>query len=377
MRVLVVGGGIAGAGVAAALAGRADVTLIEQETTLAFHTTGRSAALFFESYGAPAIRPLSRASRAFLASPPPGSVDHPLLSPRGALVVGADEDRTALDVELAEGLGGGSRVQRVDGHRAREICPALRPGAVTDAVWEPHAADIDVAGLHQAFVRLLRRGGGTIVVGAELRSGERGPEGWRVEIVDPDATISEWEGDVVVDAAGAWADVVAGRCGVPPVGLQPTHRTAFMVPGSPQSSRWPLVAEVGHRWYFKPDGEQILCSLADETPADPGDARPEELDVALAIDRINDATTLKIRHVRSSWAGLRTFAPDRSMVIGPDPAEPTFVWLAGQGGTGIQTAAAAGELAAALALGEPLPDELVAAGCEVAPLSPHRLRPEP
>jgi D-arginine dehydrogenase len=377
VRVLVVGGGIAGAGVAAALAGRADVTLIEQETTLAFHTTGRSAALFFESYGAPPIRPLSRASRSFLESPPPGSVDHPLLSPRGALLVGSEEDRAALDVELEDGLGGGSRVQRIDGRGAREICPVLRPEAVTDAVWEPDAADIDVAGLHQAFVRLLRRGGGDIVVGAELRSGDRRADGWRVELADRDGAISQWEGDVVVDAAGAWADVVATRCGVPPVGLQPMRRTAFMVAGSPQSSRWPLVAEVGHRWYFKPDGEQILCSLADETPADPGDARPEELDVALAIDRINDATTLGIRHVRSSWAGLRTFAPDRSMVIGPDPAEPTFVWLAGQGGTGIQTAAAAGELAAALALDEALPDELVAAGCEVAPLSPHRLRPEP
>ena len=372
MRILVVGGGIAGAGVAAALAGRGDVTLVEQEPTLAFHTTGRSAALFFENYGAPPIRPLSRASRTFLEDPPPGSVDHPLLSPRGALIVGSDDDRVALDLEFEDGFSGVSGVQRLDGRGARAICPALRPEAVTDAVWEPGAADIDVAGLHQAFVRLLRRGGGDVMLGAELRSGAHGANGWRVELVDREGMGSTWEGEVVVDAAGAWADVVAERCGIRPVGLQPMRRTAFMVPGSAASSAWPLVAEVRHRWYFKPDGEQVLCSLADETPSDPCDARPEELDVALAIDRINTATTLDIRHVRSSWAGLRTFAPDRSMVIGPDPEVPEFVWLAGQGGTGIQTAPAAGRLAAAVALGEAIPDDLLSTGCDVAALSPQR-----
>ena len=269
---------------------------------------------------------------------------------------------------MAEGLTLGTVVEPLSTDEAVARCPMLRPEAVAAALWEPEAADIDVAGLHQSMVRAASRAGARIVTGAELRAAERTPSGWRAQIGD-----TTWDGDVIIDAAGAWGDVVAARCGVPPVGLTPLRRTAFIVPGDEAWARWPMVVEVGHGWYFKPDGTQLLCSPAEEQPCDPCDPRPDEADVALAIERIKAATTLAIRTVSSAWTGLRTFVGDRSMVIGPDPAVPGFLWLVGQGGTGIQTAPAAGRLAAALALGEPTPPDLLEAGVDAAALGPARL----
>ncbi len=371
LRVLVVGGGIAGAAAAHFLVDHADVTLAERESSLAFHTTGRSAALFFENYGPLPIRPLSKASRWFLDSPPAELTEHPLVSPRGALTIAAESHLDHLNSVLEEGLATGTVVERISPERVRQICGVIRPEAAAAGLWEPDAADIDVAGLHQTFVRGTRRGGGAIRLEAEVRRAAHGRRGWRVDLGD-----GRWEGDIVVNAAGAWGDIVAERCGVAPVGLMPLRRTAFMVAGTPESSRWPLVVEVGHSFYFKPDGAQILCSPADETPSPPCDARADEIDVALAIERINTATTLDIRHVRSQWAGLRSFGPDRGMVIGPDPVQPSFVWLVGQGGTGIQTAPAAGRLAAALAVGRGIPEDLADAGVDLAALGAGRLRPE-
>ncbi len=369
MRVLVVGGGIAGVSAAAALAPHAEVTLVESESSLAYHTTGRSAALYFENYGAPTVRPLSRASRRYLRHPPEQVVDAPLLTSRGALTVAGDVGLPMLEATAAEGLALGTVVERVSTAEAVARCPVLRADAVAAALWEPEAADIDVAGLHQSFVRAASSAGARIVTGAELIDATRTGSGWTARAGD-----TTWHGDVIIDAAGAWGDIVAARCGVRPVGLTPMRRTAFMVAGDETWAGWPMVVEVGHGWYFKPDGTQILCSLAEENACDPCDPRPEEADVALAIERINAATTLAIRSVRSAWTGLRTFAADRSMVIGPDPDMPEFVWLVGQGGTGIQTAPAAGRLAGALALGDPAPDDLLEAGVDTVALGPARLR---
>lgn len=367
VRVLVVGGGIAGVSVAAALAPHAAVTLVETEGSLAYHTTGRSAALYFENYGTPATRPLSRASLHYLRNPPPALVDAPLLAPRGALTVAAADGLDLLEATHAEGISLGTTVERLTTEAALSLCPALRPESVAAALWEPEAADIDVAGLHQSMVRAARGGGVEILTGTELAGARRDGSGWTARVGD-----TLWRGGVIVNAAGAWGDVVADRCGVEPVGLTPMRRTAFMVHGEAAWAGWPMVVEVGHRWYFKPDGAQLLCSPAEENACEPGDPRPEEMDVALAIDRINQATTLAIRTVRSSWTGLRTFATDRTMVIGPDPDHSGLVWLVGQGGTGIQTAPAAGRLAAALALDLPIPGDLVDAGVDVAALSPSR-----
>ncbi len=331
--VVVIGGGIAGVSVAAELSVNRTVTLLEGEATLAYHTTGRSAALFFGSYGHPDTLPLTRRSLEWFENPP---TDHPVLSPRGALTV-------AFSGDLPE-LEGGIPISATE---AVERVPVLDGDQLIGAVWEPDAADMDVAAIHQAYVRRLRSNGGEIVTGHRVTHLARDST-WTITTSD-----GTWEADVVVDAAGAWGDEIAMMAGLRPVGLVPKRRTAFMVTAPQDSERWPLVTDAGHHFYFKPDGTQLLCSPADETPSEPCDARPEDVDIAIAIDRINEATTLGIRSIRSSWAGLRTFAPDGSMVIGPDPDEASFFWLVGQGGTGIQTAPAAAQLAAGLVAGDP------------------------
>ncbi|HEY5649894.1 MAG TPA: FAD-dependent oxidoreductase [Acidimicrobiia bacterium] len=331
--VVVIGGGIAGVSVAAELSTNRAVTLLEGESTLAYHTTGRSAALFFGSYGHPDTLPLTRLSHEWFENPP---TDHPVLSLRGALTV-------AFSGDLPELEGGIT----ISGSEAVDLVPVLDGTRLIGAVWEPDAADMDVAAIHQAYVRILRSNGGEIVTSARVTLLERGSP-WRIT-----TAAGTWEADIVVNAAGAWGDEVAMMAGLAPVGLVPKRRTAFMVTAPPNSERWPLVTDAGHHFYFKPDGLQLLCSPADETPSEPCDARPQDVDIALAIERINEATTLGIRSIRSSWAGLRTFAPDGSMVIGPDPDDETFFWLVGQGGTGIQTAPAAAQLAAGLIDGDP------------------------
>jgi D-arginine dehydrogenase len=370
--VVVVGGGIAGAAAGHFLAGAgAHVLLLEQEPVLAHHTTGRSAAQFLGHYGGPAVRRLTRASRPFLESPPDGLVDVPLLSPRSALEVGGPDDRDALAeyVRGGEGVVPGIRLLSVD--EAVEVCPVLRPEALGGAVLEPEAMDIDVMALHQGFVRGLRRAGGSIRSRAAVSGIDRTPGGdWQV-----------WTGGgrvrtrLLVDAAGAWGDRVAVMAGVRPVALRPLRRTAFTVglPGPMTARGWPLVHDHHERWYFKPEGDGLLCSLADEAPDVPSDPRPRDEDVALAIERINAATSLGLRHVRRAWAGLRTFAPDRVPVIGPDPDHPRFVWAAGLGGFGIQTAPGLGMLVAATALGAHHAD-LVGGSVDARDFAPGRLR---
>lgn len=367
LRVAVIGGGIAGAAAAFYLAERAEVMLLEAEPTLAYHTTGRSAALLFESYGSQGIRPLTSASRAFLDNPPPGLADFPFLSPRGGMLVGGEQQTGALEQWEADAREQGAWVELLDADKARQICPALKPEMVAGAVWEPGAADIDVAAVHQAFVRGARRCGAEIRVSSPVTAMEKTAGGWRLRVGNETVTTQ-----VVVNAAGAWGDEVARMAGLGPMGITPMRRTVFMVPGSHDYRSWPLVASVEMGWYFKPDGIQLLCSLSEENPSHPCDARPEPLDIALAIERINHATTLGIRSVRSSWTGLRTFAPDREMVIGFDSRTEGFFWLVGQGGTGIQTSPGAGELTASLVLDSEVPARLVDHGFDAAVVTPQR-----
>jgi D-arginine dehydrogenase len=345
------------------------VVLVEADDQLAQHATGRSAAQLIGNYGTPCVRPLTVASRPFLEDPPPGLVDGPLLHRRPVLTV-ADRDRVdRLIAGVEEGRTSGVEISLLGSDEAAERAPCLDRRAVAAASWEPEAYDIDVAALHQGFVRGLRRRGGTILTGAPVSEIRRASAGWQA--VAGDHRLSA---GVVVDAAGAWGDEVAAQAGVAPVGLEARRRSVFMVEGRPGWRSWPLVADVDHLFYFKPDGVQLLCSPADQTPVPPHDARPDELAIAAAIERINAATTLGIRSVRSAWAGLRTFAPDEAMVIGRDPAEPTFVWLVGQGGTGIQTAPAAGLLAASLITAGTVPEPVSAAGLDLDTLLPSRFR---
>ncbi|MCU0272559.1 MAG: FAD-binding oxidoreductase [Acidimicrobiales bacterium] len=384
MRVVVVGGGIAGVGVAAMLATEpgVEVVLLESEPTLARHTTGRSAAQFLETYGGPVNQRLTIASRAFFTSPPPGFADSPLLARRPMLQVGGPDHVAGLTELVAAARAIVPSVRLVDEAEARAICPAIRPGVVTAGMFEPDAHDIDVPSLHQGFVRMLRSAGGTIRTSAPVTSLRRDGGTWRVGTPGSDGLEADalLEADAVVVAAGAWADRVGELAGADPIGLVPMRRTAFTIPAPADSEAWPLLYNLGDdEFYVKPEpGGQLLCSLADETPSEPCDARPEEADVALALDRIARVTTLDVRHVRTAWAGLRSFVGDRGPVLGADPSVPGLFWSAGQGGTGIQTAPAAAACLAALVLGRPLPPEVTALGVTAADLAPRTTpRPDP
>jgi D-arginine dehydrogenase len=366
---VVIGGGIAGVSAAAHLAPHGRVSLLEQEPTLSYHTTGRSAALFIVNYGGPGSRPLARASAHFFENPPDFAADAALLTGRGAMWVARPDQLADLDRISEEGRQSGAGSETLEPEDVIKLAPVMRPELVGGGLYEPSARDIDVAGLHQAFVRILRKHDGEIHTGTQVVGLEATRSGWRVTTTD--ATV---ECDAVINAAGAWGDQVAALAGVEPVGLTPMRRTAFMVPGSAEYEALPMVVSVGHDYYFRPDGTQLLCSLSEEEPAEPGDPRPRMEDIALAIDRINQATVLEIRSVNSQWTGLRTFSPDRDLVIGEDPTAPGFFWLVGQGGTGIMTAPAYGELVTSLVLRHTLPDGLAAAGVDPGVTSPARFR---
>lgn len=366
---VVIGGGIAGVSAAAHLAPYGSVVLLEQEATLAYHTTGRSAATFIVNYGGPGSRPLARASAHFFDKPPDYATDAPLLSDRGALWVARPEQLVALERVADEGAKSGAASEALTPEEVLRLAPVMKPDLLGGGLYEPTAADIDVAGLHQAFVRILRKNDGSIRTGSPVVGIEATGTGWRV------ATPAEtFECGAVVNAAGAWGDHVASTAGIEPIGLVPMRRTAFMVPGSEDFAALPMVVSVGHDYYFRPDGVQLLCSLSEEEPDLPGDPRPRMEDVALAIERINEATVLGIRTVNSQWTGLRTFAPDRDLVIGEDPTAPGFFWLVGQGGTGIMTAPAYGELIASQVLHRELPEHLAASGVDPEMTSPARFR---
>ena len=368
--VVVIGAGIAGASLGHFLAPYRRTVLLERESQPGYHSTGRSAALFFESYGTPQVRALTLASRAFLDAPPAGFADGPILSPRGALLVAAPGEDAGL-AEAWDVLRATSpRGELLDARAARALVPALREDSVLGAAYEPDAADIDVHRLHHGFLRSVRRSGGSIVGDAEVtaiaRDERRGV--WRVN-----AGSARYEAPVVVDAAGAWCDRVAALAGARPIGLVPKRRSIFTFapPGDADSARWPLFGGLGDSWYVKPDAGMLLGSPANADPVEPKDVQPEELDIALAIDRIERATTLVVRP-RRTWAGLRSFVADGDLVGGFADDAPGFFWLAAQGGYGIQTAAAMGEACAALVRGEPLPARIAAFGVTADALAPSR-----
>ena len=372
LEVVIVGSGIAAASVGYWLAPHARVVLLEREDQPGYHSTGRSAALFFESYGTAQVRALTMASRAFLDQPPPGFAEHPILSPRGAMLVAAPGEEALLDEHWAVLRSVSERGRLLDAAEALAIVPVLRPERLLGAVLEPDAADMDVHALHQGYLRGIRRHGGSLVCQAEVTSLRRGAEGrWQIN-----AAGRTWAADIVVNAAGAWCDVVGQLAGARPIGLIPKRRSAFVFapPEDAPSGAWPLVAGVDHTWYIKPDAGMLLGSPANEDAVEPHDVQPEELDIALAVDRIETMTRLRVHRVVRRWAGLRSFVADGDLVGGFDPELPGFFWLAAQGGYGIQTSAAMGEACAALVLGRPLPGRIAGFGLTEAMLSPARLR---
>jgi D-arginine dehydrogenase len=368
---LVLGAGMAGAAAGYFLADHGRVVLLERENVPGYHSTGRSAALYTETYGNAAIRALTIASGRFFRAPPPGFADVPLLRPRGLLLVAPPADKTRFDAAVAAGRRLVASLRVLDRGEALALCPALRDDWLGHAFLEPEAMDMDVHAIHHGFLRGIRAKGGGIVTSAPTQAIARRGVLWQVA-----TPAGLYTAPVVVDAAGAWADLVARMAGVPPVGLIPKRRTAFIVaaPEGPPIDAWPMVVDAAESFYFKPEMGKLLISPADATPMPPQDIQPDEIDIAVAAERIAAATRIAFRAVQRKWAGLRTFAPDDSLVIGPDPAAPGFVWMAGQGGYGIQTAPAAGAAAAALALGTALPPGLAALGVRAAMLLPDRFR---
>lgn len=368
---LIVGGGIAGASVGYFLAPHARVVLLERESQPGYHSTGRSAALFLESYGTPQVRALTGASRAFLESPPAGFAEHPLLGPRGCLLVAQPGQERELEAHWDLLRAMTPHARRLDVDEAVAMVPALRRERVAGAVLEPEAMDMDVHAIHQGYLRGLRQAGGSVVCDAEVTGLARTGTKWEAT-----TKAGTWRAPVVINAAGAWCDVIAGLAGVAPIGLQPRRRSAFTFapPAGMDTRAWPCVISADESWYIKQDAGMLLGSPANADPVPPQDVQPEELDIALAIDRIQEMTTLEIRRPARTWAGLRSFVADGDLVGGFDPAAPGFFWVAAQGGYGIQTSAAMGEACAALARGLPLPERIAGFGLTEAMLSPTRLR---
>ena len=354
--VLIVGAGIAGASLAAALAPWRRVMLIEAEDAPGYHATGRSAAFWHETYGGARVQPLSVASFDTLARPAPEFSEHGFLSPRAALTIGQRSEASAVDAFTAKFSAKGVAVVRMGAAEIAERIPGVRP-EWSEAAYEAACSDIDVAALHAAYLRAARRAGARIATRAPLRSARRAASGWDVEVGGESIHAA-----LIVNAAGAWADRVAAACGVAPIGIQPYRRTVIQLRlGVPVPAELPLIIHVGGDFYFKGESQgRVWLSPHDETPADPHDAAPEDVDVAIAIDRLQAVVDWPVAAVERKWAGLRSFAPDRIPVFGADPHQPGFIWCAGQGGFGIQTAPAIAALLAAQ-LGAPAPNGTIGA----------------
>ncbi|HZP99826.1 MAG TPA: FAD-dependent oxidoreductase [Reyranella sp.] len=365
----VIGAGIAGVSVAYHLAPTARVMIVEREHVAAYHTTGRSAALHSETYGSAEIRAITVASGHFYRKPPAGFADHPLLTARGALIVGRAEQKDGLQAAAAEYARLVPTVRWRTPAETLALQPLLKPEACAGGAVHELAEDMDVAAIHAGFLRGARAAGAELRLNAEVTALDRKGGKWTIRLRDG-GTLAAAN---IVNAAGAWADVVARMAGATPVGLVPKRRTAFTfdAPAGLALDKMPMVIDFDESWYIKPEVGQFLGSPADETPSAPTDAQPEEMDIAVAVDRIETATTLKIARIKNKWAGLRSFVADKNLVVGYD-TQPGFFWLAGQGGYGIQTGAGAGRLAAALALGQGLPREIADLGVTERALSPAR-----
>ncbi len=358
--IAVIGAGMAGASAAAFLSADRRVALIEAEDSAGYHTTGRSAAIWIQNYGPPDVRELTRLSRPFYEAPPAGFSDATLIRRRPVLMLASRTQLPDLDAALAGGHG----LRRMSAAEAEAMVPALRPGYLAGAAIERDAFDMDVAAIHQGFLRMLRAGGGVLALRARAGRIEHVGGLWHIETTAGMA----FQASVLVNAAGAWGDEVAGLAGVARLGLRPCRRTAAIVdPGPFDVANWPMIIDVNEEWYARPEARtRLMVSPADETLTYPHDVQPEEIDVATGIDRMQQALDIPVRRVEHSWAGLRTFTPDGSLAFGWAAGAEGYFWCVGQGGYGIQTAPAAGRLIADLVRGRD-PGEAASVAAAVAP----------
>ena len=365
---LVIGAGISGAAAAYELAQYGSVALIEAETAPGYHSTGRSAALYTPNYGSATVRRVNQVSSAFFTDPPAGFCDRPLLTPRGLLVIAGpgEEDRLTPILDLS---GAGGAIEKVTASRALELAPVLRPERVAAAAYEKGVMDIDVAALHQGYLRGVKRRGGFVICGNRVQRLDRSGNYWQA--VAGGAVMS---GRVIVNAAGAWAGQIGEMAGATPIGLVPKRRTAIIVDPPPATNvdAMPVIDFVAGDAYLKPDADRIMASPGDQTPVEPQDVRPEEWDIAVLVDWLERETLIPVRRIAHSWAGLRSFVADETPVVGFDSTVPDFFWLAGQGGYGIMMAPALGRATADLIVSGYLPADLREGGIDEADLSPAR-----
>lgn len=368
MKVVVIGGGMAGMSCAAELAQHCDVTVLEAEDAPGYHSSGRSAAAYIEPYVNGTIFTLTSSSRAFFENPPAGFADAPLVTPRADVMIARASKSHLVDAYLQRWRAFCPGLVEVSAAGVRDAVPILRSETVARAVSDPNVMDIDAHGLLNGFRRVLKARGGTLAVRSRVESLGRVNGGWQLA-----AGGRQYSCDTVVNASGAWGDQVAELAGVARVGLVPKRRTAVLIRcGSADVARWPMVHEIESEFYFKPDAGRLLLSPADQTPSEPCDAQPEELDVAVAIERFEGATTVAVERIEHRWAGLRSFLPDSLPVVGFDADAPGFFWLVGQGGFGIQTSPTMGRMSAALIRGEGVPSDLREKGIAAELFAPRR-----
>jgi D-arginine dehydrogenase len=365
--IIIIGAGIAGASVAAHLAKTKRVAILEMEDRPGFHTTGRSAATFEPNYGPPPMLAFTRASNDFFVHPPQGFTDGPLLVPRASLFLEAQGQEEFTKTLLASSLG----LEELTEEQALKHFPVLKAGYARRTFLDPHTGDLDVDLLHRGYLKRFKALGGQLLNNAAAGKIERVGALWQVT-----TPLGVFESEVLVNAAGAWGDVVAVAAGVKPVGLQPKRRSIGVIPldGIEGAADFPMVTDVGETWYAKPQSGKMMVSSADATPVDPHDAYADDMAIAEGIERLMNATTIEVNHLDHSWGGLRTFAPDGSPVVGYDPSTEGFFWLVGQGGYGIQSAPALSRTAAAMVLREKLPQDVVDAGLNLADILPDRFR---
>ncbi len=369
--ILIIGGGIAGMSAAYFLTKTGkSVTVLEREDQPGYHSTGRSAALYSETYGPKIIRKMSTASRDFFLNPPAGFTENPILTPRGIIMYAGPGEEAELDALISEGRANGANFTELTPDALKEIVPILNTDLIAKGAHEPDAMDIDVHALHWGFIRQFKAVGGNLVIKADVSAIAKAGDNWQITLANGDVH----SGAILVNAAGAWADDIATKAGVKPLGIVPKRRTAVMVdaPDGMDIHGLPMVAALDESLYFKEDAGRLLVSPADKTPTEAHDVQPEELDIAIAIDRLMTATSVVVRRPGESWAGLRSFFADGDPVSSFDPQDDSFYWLAGQGGYGIQTAPAMGEYAASLICGNGIPAHMEKLGVSEDALSASR-----
>jgi D-arginine dehydrogenase len=364
---IVVGAGIAGASVAAHLANGNRVLVLEMEDRPGYHTTGRSAASYEPNYGPLPMLAFTRASENFFKSPPSGFTDTPLFTKRGSFFLEAEGQEEATEYLLSKSAG----LQELSEARTTELFPILRPGYAKRSFLDNSTGDLDVDLLHRGFLRMFKAAGGTLVNNAVAQKIERRNDKWI--ITTPAGTFTS---ATLINAAGAWGDVVAEMAGAKPVGLVPKRRSIGVIPvtGYEGFEAWPMVTDMDETWYAKPQSGKLIVSSADATPVEPHDAYADDMAIAEGIERMMNATMFEVTHLDHSWGGLRTFAPDGCPVIGFDPHTDGFFWLVGQGGYGIQSSPALSRTAAALAQRKSISEDVLVAGLDITHIHPERLR---